>query len=145
MPAPQRAHPRRRVLAQQRALVGQVLAGARPGASPQALVASWLSLTVAGAAASLAVEQAEQHRAWTAATGQPEHRDHGADEVVKVKSIATDEIKLNEALADLAKLADPLDSLPPEAKRVHFTFPACAKSRRTVLDLREVVRELAAP
>jgi ATP-binding cassette subfamily F protein 3 len=28
--------------------------------------------------------------------------------------------------------------IPPERKRVHFTFPACAKSGRTVLDLREV-------
>ena len=25
--------------------------------------------------------------------------------------------------------------IPPERKRVHFTFPACAKSGRTVLDL----------
>src|SRR5580765_434483 len=28
--------------------------------------------------------------------------------------------------------------IPPERKRVHFTFPACAKSGRTVLDLHEV-------
>src|SRR5262245_39779834 len=28
--------------------------------------------------------------------------------------------------------------IPPERKRVHFTFPACVKSGRTVLDLREV-------
>jgi ATP-binding cassette subfamily F protein 3 len=28
--------------------------------------------------------------------------------------------------------------IPPERKRVHFTFPACAKSGRTVLDLRGV-------
>jgi ATP-binding cassette, subfamily F, member 3 len=28
--------------------------------------------------------------------------------------------------------------IPPERKRVHFSFPACAKSGRTVLDLREV-------
>jgi ATP-binding cassette subfamily F protein 3 len=28
--------------------------------------------------------------------------------------------------------------IPPERKRVHFKFPACAKSGRTVLDLREV-------
>ncbi len=28
--------------------------------------------------------------------------------------------------------------IPPERKRVHFTFPACAKSGRTVLDLRHV-------
>src|SRR3954468_10558180 len=28
--------------------------------------------------------------------------------------------------------------IPPDRKRVHFTFPACAKSGRTVLDLRDV-------
>ena len=28
--------------------------------------------------------------------------------------------------------------IPPERKRVHFTFPACAKSGRTVLDLKNV-------
>src|SRR4030095_10529111 len=28
--------------------------------------------------------------------------------------------------------------IPPERKRVHFTFPACAKSGRSVLDLRGV-------
>ena len=28
--------------------------------------------------------------------------------------------------------------IPPERKRVHFTFPACAKSGRTVLDLRGI-------
>jgi ATP-binding cassette subfamily F protein 3 len=28
--------------------------------------------------------------------------------------------------------------IPPERKRVHFNFPACAKSGRTVLDLRDV-------
>jgi len=28
--------------------------------------------------------------------------------------------------------------IPPERKRVHFTFPVCAKSGRTVLDLRDV-------
>src|SRR5687768_4482020 len=28
--------------------------------------------------------------------------------------------------------------IPPERKRVHFSFPACAKSGRTVIDLRDV-------
>ena len=28
--------------------------------------------------------------------------------------------------------------IPPERKRVHFTFPACAKSGRMVLDLKDV-------
>src|SRR6187401_3645663 len=27
---------------------------------------------------------------------------------------------------------------PPERKRIHFTFPACAKSGRTVFDLKDV-------
>jgi ATP-binding cassette, subfamily F, member 3 len=34
--------------------------------------------------------------------------------------------------------------IPPERKRVHFTFPACAKSGRTVLDLRAVRKAYAA-
>src|SRR3954463_15413534 len=33
--------------------------------------------------------------------------------------------------------------IPPERKRVHFTFPACAKSGRTVLDLRDVRKAYA--
>ena len=28
--------------------------------------------------------------------------------------------------------------IPPERKRVHFSFPACAKSGRTVLDLKDI-------
>ena len=28
--------------------------------------------------------------------------------------------------------------IPPERKRVHFTFPPCAKSGRTVLDLKNI-------
>ena len=32
--------------------------------------------------------------------------------------------------------------IPPERKRVHFSFPDCAKSGRTVLDLRDVSQEL---
>jgi ATP-binding cassette subfamily F protein 3 len=34
--------------------------------------------------------------------------------------------------------------IPPERKRVHFSFPACAKSGRTVLDLREVSKSYGA-
>jgi ATP-binding cassette subfamily F protein 3 len=34
--------------------------------------------------------------------------------------------------------------IPPERKRVHFTFPACAKSGRTVLDLREAGKSYGA-
>jgi ATP-binding cassette subfamily F protein 3 len=34
--------------------------------------------------------------------------------------------------------------IPPERKRVHFTFPACAKSGRTVLDLRAITKTYGA-
>jgi ATP-binding cassette, subfamily F, member 3 len=34
--------------------------------------------------------------------------------------------------------------IPPERKRVHFSFPACAKSGRTVLDLRNVTKAYGA-
>ena len=34
--------------------------------------------------------------------------------------------------------------IPPERKRVHFTFPACAKSGRTVLDVRGVSKAYGA-
>jgi ATP-binding cassette subfamily F protein 3 len=34
--------------------------------------------------------------------------------------------------------------VPPERKRVHFTFPACAKSGRTVLDLRHIAKAYGA-
>src|ERR671914_408996 len=30
--------------------------------------------------------------------------------------------------------------IPPERKRVHFTFPACAKSGRTVLELKHAAK-----
>jgi ATP-binding cassette, subfamily F, member 3 len=33
--------------------------------------------------------------------------------------------------------------IPPERKRVHFSFPACVKSGRTVLDLRDVSKSYA--
>ena len=32
--------------------------------------------------------------------------------------------------------------VPPERKRVHFTFPACAKSGRMVLELKHVAQGL---
>ena len=35
--------------------------------------------------------------------------------------------------------------IPPERKRVRFTFPACAKSGRTVLDLRGVAQGVRRP
>jgi ATP-binding cassette, subfamily F, member 3 len=35
--------------------------------------------------------------------------------------------------------------VPPERKRIHFTFPACAKSGRTVLDLKHVQKAYPPP
>jgi L-lactate dehydrogenase complex protein LldF len=67
-------------------------------------------------------------------------RDHGAHEVVKVKSIATDEIKLNDALAgagiravetDLAELIIQLDDDVPS----HILVPAIHKNRAEIREL----------
>jgi L-lactate dehydrogenase complex protein LldF len=67
-------------------------------------------------------------------------RSHGVDEVVKVKSIATDEIKLNEALAaagvravetDLAEL---IIQLGDDAQS-HILVPAVHKNRSEIKDL----------
>jgi iron-sulfur cluster protein len=67
-------------------------------------------------------------------------RSHGVDEVVKVKSIATDEIKLNEALAaagvravetDLAEL---IIQLGDDAQS-HILVPAIHKNRSEIRDL----------
>ncbi|HEX2126424.1 MAG TPA: LutB/LldF family L-lactate oxidation iron-sulfur protein [Thermoleophilaceae bacterium] len=67
-------------------------------------------------------------------------RSHGVDEVVKVKSIATDEIKLNEALAaagvravetDLAEL---IIQLGDDAQS-HILVPAIHKNRSEIKDL----------
>ena len=75
-------------------------------------------------------------------------RDQGVDEVVKVKSIATDEIKLNEALAesgvravetDLAELIIQL----ADDRQSHILVPAIHKNRA---EIREVfARELGIP
>ncbi len=75
-------------------------------------------------------------------------RSHGVSEVVKVKSIATDEIKLNEALAaagvravetDLAELIIQLaDDVPS-----HILVPAIHKNRAEIRDL--FARELDLP
>ena len=35
--------------------------------------------------------------------------------------------------------------VPPERKKIHFTFPACAKSGRTVLELKHVAQGLRRP
>jgi L-lactate dehydrogenase complex protein LldF len=75
-------------------------------------------------------------------------RSHGVDEVVKVKSIATDEIKLNEALAavgvravetDLAELIIQLS----DDVQSHILVPAIHKNRSEIRDL--FARELDLP
>jgi L-lactate dehydrogenase complex protein LldF len=74
-------------------------------------------------------------------------RSHGVDEVVKVKSIATDEIGLNEHLAaegisavetDLAELIIQLDDDHPS----HILVPAIHRNRAEIRDI--FVRELSA-
>ena len=98
-----------------------------------------------------AVERAGGHVHW-ARDGADANRivcaiasDHDVDEVVKVKSIATDEIKLNEALAaagvravetDLAELIIQLDGDVPS----HILVPAIHKNRAEIRDL--FLREL---
>jgi iron-sulfur cluster protein len=75
-------------------------------------------------------------------------RRHGVDEVVKVKSIATDEIRLNEALAaagvravetDLAELIIQLG----DDVQSHILVPAIHKNRSEIRDL--FARELGLP
>jgi L-lactate dehydrogenase complex protein LldF len=75
-------------------------------------------------------------------------RSHGVDEVVKVKSIATDEIKLNEALAaggvravetDLAELVIQLG----DDVQSHILVPAIHKNRAEIREL--FARELDRP
>ena len=67
-------------------------------------------------------------------------REHGAEEVVKVKSITTDETKLNDALAaegiaavetDLAELIVQLDNDAPS----HILVPAIHRNRAEIRDL----------
>src|SRR4051812_9392610 len=74
-------------------------------------------------------------------------RSHGVDEVVKVKSIATDEIELNEHLAadgihavetDLAELIIQLDDDSPS----HILVPAIHRNRAEIRDI--FIRELGA-
>jgi L-lactate dehydrogenase complex protein LldF len=75
-------------------------------------------------------------------------RSHGADEAVKVKSIATDEIKLNEALADAGvraietDLAELIIQLGHDVQS-HILVPAIHKNRAEIREL--FARELGLP
>jgi iron-sulfur cluster protein len=75
-------------------------------------------------------------------------RAHGVDEVVKVKSIATDEIKLNEALASAGvravetDLAELIIQLAGETSS-HILVPAIHKNRSEIRDV--FARELGLP
>ncbi len=75
-------------------------------------------------------------------------RSHGVDEVVKVKSILTDEIKLNEALADAGvraietDLAELIIQLGDDVQS-HILVPAIHKNRSEIRDV--FARELDLP
>jgi L-lactate dehydrogenase complex protein LldF len=75
-------------------------------------------------------------------------RSHDVDEVVKVKSIATDEIKLNEALADAGvravetDLAELIIQLADDSQS-HILVPAIHKNRAEIRDV--FARELGLP
>jgi L-lactate dehydrogenase complex protein LldF len=75
-------------------------------------------------------------------------RSHGVDEVVKVKSIATDEIKLNEALAEAGvravetDLAELIIQLADDSQS-HILVPAIHKNRAEIRDV--FARELGLP
>jgi L-lactate dehydrogenase complex protein LldF len=93
------------------------------------------SVTAAGGQVHWARDGAEANAAVAAVV-----REHGADEVVKVKSITTDETKLNDALAaegvaavetDLAELIVQLDHDAPS----HILVPAIHRNRAEIRDL----------
>ena len=68
---------------------------------------------------------------------------HGSDEVIKVKSLATDEIGLNEALAEQGiqaietDLAELIVQLDPDDKQSHILVPAIHKNRAEIRALFE--------
>ena len=68
---------------------------------------------------------------------------HGSDEVIKVKSLATDEIGLNEALAEQGiqaietDLAELIVQLDPNDKQSHILVPAIHKNRAEIRALFE--------
>jgi L-lactate dehydrogenase complex protein LldF len=93
------------------------------------------AVTAAGGAVHWARDAAEANRVVAGVA-----RAHGADEVVKVKSLTTDEIGLNEALAaegvhaletDFAELILQLDGDTPS----HILVPAIHRNRREIRDL----------
>src|SRR4051794_33905487 len=70
-------------------------------------------------------------------------RDHGADEVIKVKSLATDEIGMNEALEEHGihaletDLAELIVQLAPGDKQSHILVPAIHRNRAEIRSLFE--------
>jgi L-lactate dehydrogenase complex protein LldF len=68
---------------------------------------------------------------------------HGSDEVIKVKSLATDEIGMNEALAERGitaietDLAELIVQLDPDDKQSHILVPAIHKNRAEIRALFE--------
>jgi L-lactate dehydrogenase complex protein LldF len=70
-------------------------------------------------------------------------REHGTDEVIKVKSLATDEIGMNEALAEQGiqaletDLAELIVQLAPGDKQSHILVPAIHRNRAEIRTLFE--------
>ena len=70
-------------------------------------------------------------------------REHGTDEVIKVKSLATDEIGMNEALAERGiraietDLAELIVQLDPDDKQSHILVPAIHRNRAEIRALFE--------
>ncbi len=68
-------------------------------------------------------------------------RDHGSDEVIKVKSLATDEIGLNDALAERGisawetDLAELIVQLDPTDEQSHILVPAIHRNRAEIRTL----------
>ena len=68
-------------------------------------------------------------------------RDHGSDEVIKVKSLATDEIGLNDALAERGisawetDLAELIVQLDPADEQSHILVPAIHRNRAEIRTL----------
>ena len=110
--------------------------GRLPSPLDRHLAALEAAVVAAGGSGALGERRRSRRaRSWPAIA-----RSHGVDEVVKVKSIATDEIKLNEALAaagvravetDLAELIIQLG----DDVQSHILVPAIHKNRAEIRDL----------